>query len=406
MVGTAEGLVLHHGVRPQCSYHWSLLEDLSDILGDLQQGHLRGSHTLNAIKDEVLLVLSGNRLLRNAFPTESESLVSAINKLFDKLPPSPQNHFAELKKRKTECRRAAMAARRLHHRCSRRRATEEGMTWTGVGGLIAADLFQEVLAERPEYGRIDRLVHLFLLDSLYRGYNINYLTTLFDRYLSPQRDSPVQRDCRDGLLHAFRRIHTRQRHQYDVYFALNGTTELRASPASAIHQVTLDELDWPEIEAEFAMNLRSSWSDNRLFFATRVLKMLMPAQPQKVPRRLLRGSWICSTSMRQCKISNSRISPWSLGAIRTTDSTQGFTQIHRAKCRPGPITPPNLRKNGWSEEAYRRHFAGGQWPNMSVPPRSLSSRPGLPLSFWRRILGTLRSRESWSSFLRLWLLGI
>jgi hypothetical protein len=125
------------------------------------------------------------------------------------------------------------------------------MTWTGVGGLIAADLFQEVLAGDADYGRIDRLVNLFLLDSLYRGYNINYLTTLFDRYLSPQRDSPVQRDCRDGLLHVFRRIHTRQRHQYDVFFALNGATELRAPPTGAIQQVALDDLDSPEIDADF-----------------------------------------------------------------------------------------------------------------------------------------------------------
>ena len=236
---------------PQCSYHWSLLEDLSDILGDLQQGHLRSSHTLNAVKEEVLLVLSADRILRNAFPAEIESLTSAINSLFDKLPPSPQDHFAELKKRKTPCRRAAMAARRLHHRCSRRRVTEESMTWTGVGGLIAADLFREVLAENPDYGRIDRLVSQFLLDSLYRGYNINYLTTLFDRYLSPQRESPGQRDCRDGLLHAFRRIHTRQRHQYDVFFALNGATELRAPAGGAVRQVALDELHSSDVDAEF-----------------------------------------------------------------------------------------------------------------------------------------------------------
>ena len=190
MVGATEGLVLHHSVRARCSYHWSLLEDLSDIIGDLQHGHLRSSHTLNAVKEEVLAALSSDRLLRNAFPAEIESLTLALDNLFGRLPPSPKDQFAQLKSRKTECRRAAMAAQRLHHRCARRRVTREDMTWTGVGGLIAADLFQEVLAEKPDFGRIDRLVNQFLLDSLYRGYNINYLTTLFDRYLSPQRESP------------------------------------------------------------------------------------------------------------------------------------------------------------------------------------------------------------------------
>lgn len=242
---------------PRCSYHLSLLEDLSDIIEDLQEGRLRSSRPVEAAKEEVLLLLCSDHLLRKAFPAEVGSVVVALNSLFNNLPPSPQNQFAELKKRKTECRRAAMAARRLHHRCLRRRMAEQDMTWTGLGGLIGAELFREVLAQQPDHGKIDRLTNQLLLDCLYRGYDINYLTTLFDRYLS------VPKECRDNLLHAFRRIQSRQRHQYLVYFVLVGASELRTPANRGIEQVTWESLDSQGIDPEILSSFKGQCQARR-----------------------------------------------------------------------------------------------------------------------------------------------
>ena len=385
---------------PRCSYHWSLLEDLSDIITDLQQGHLRSGHTLNAVKEEVLAVLSSDRLLRNAFPAETESLTSALNKLFDRLPPSPKDQFAQLKSRKTECRRAAMTARRLHHRCSRRRVTGEDMTWTGVGGLIAADLFQEVLAEKPDYGRIDRLVNQFLLDSLYRGYNINYLTTLFDRYLSPQRE------CRDGLLHAFRRIHTRQRHQYDVYFALNGTTELRTPPTGSIRQVALNELDSAKIEPESLDGFKNQLdrqSSVVLCFkgfedvdagaaaegAQKAVEEIMDLLDFHAPMQDFKLSHFCLvTWCDQDNRLNARLHPDTSGQMP-----------------PRSDYVPELEEEWLERRSLSEAFRWWAVAQHDAPPRYLSWHPGLPLSFWRRILARRRSRGLWRSFPKLWLLA-
>ena len=75
---------------------------------------------------------------------------------------------------------------------------------------------------------------------MYRGYNLEYLTTLFDRYL------PEGNDLRNGLLHTFRRVHSALRHQYQVYFVLKGVTAVTVqsdeSNIGCIRQVDLCSL--------------------------------------------------------------------------------------------------------------------------------------------------------------------
>lgn len=201
------------------SFCVSVLEDIAEVLNDLQDGRLRSSHQLDALYDELGQILSSNRLLANAFPAEVEATVNTFDKLYDNLPASPQDKYAELKKRHKECRRAAAAARRLHHRCFRRRATEADMTWTGYGGLAAMELCREVEKDQPSYNRLDSLVEQLLLDCVYRGYNAEYLTSLLDRYL------PMKNDLREGMLHMFRRLSSLKRHRYKIYFVVEGATD-------------------------------------------------------------------------------------------------------------------------------------------------------------------------------------
>ncbi|TWU55989.1 hypothetical protein [Rubripirellula reticaptiva] len=207
------------------SFCVSVLEDIAEVLDDLQGGRLRSCHQLDALYDELGQILSSNLLLAHAFPAEVNATVETFKNLYDSLPASPQDKYAELKKRHKECRRAAAAARRLHHRCFRRRATEDDMTWTGYGGLAAMELCREVAKDEPSYNRLDTLVEQLLLDCVYRGYNADYLTSLLDRYL------PMKSDLRDGMLHMFRRLSSLKRHRYKIYFVVDGATdaEIRSS---------------------------------------------------------------------------------------------------------------------------------------------------------------------------------
>jgi hypothetical protein len=119
------------------------------------------------------------------------------------------------------------------------------MTWTGIGGLIGAELMREVLSDAPDFSKIDRLLVQFLLDCVYRGYDLNYLITLFDRYLSQDKT------CRDNLIHVFRRIHSRQRHEYDVFFILNGaSSEGATSEDSRIDPVPISHLDAQSVDPD------------------------------------------------------------------------------------------------------------------------------------------------------------
>jgi hypothetical protein len=207
-----------------CSYILSVLEDVADVIDDLQDGRLRSSHQLDSLRDELLESLRSGQLLRHAFPSEIDSTVQHFDALYDKLPADPQQRFAEIKKRRTECRRAASAARRLHHRCIKRRTSEPDMTWPGFGGLAASEMVREIQAANPNFGKIDRLTTLFIIDCIYRGYNLDYLTTLLDRYL------PDAENLRDGLLHVFRRLHSLLRHEYHVLFALSGAASATIQP--------------------------------------------------------------------------------------------------------------------------------------------------------------------------------
>jgi hypothetical protein len=75
------------------------------------------------------------------------------------------------------------------------------------------------------------------LDCVYRGYNLNYLTTLFDRYV-PDGD-----DLRSGLVHAFRRVYSSWQHQYQVYFVLRGATGATIQPGHPeIRCLSCDEI--------------------------------------------------------------------------------------------------------------------------------------------------------------------
>jgi hypothetical protein len=219
---------------PPCGYYLSLLEDVSGVIDDLQDGRLRNSHQLDALKDELLDLLLNDRLLREHFKPEVATVVERFNALYQNLPPDPTNKFSAIKSRHVECRRAAMAARRLHHRCTRRRASQADMVWTGIGGLIGSDLMQEVVAAAPQFRQIDRLTVRLLLDSLYRGHNLDYLTSLFDRYL-PEKD-----DLRQGLLHTFRRLHSQIKHRYEVLFILKGASRIRANPGQPVITVVTE----------------------------------------------------------------------------------------------------------------------------------------------------------------------
>ncbi len=92
------------------------------------------------------------------------------------------------------------------------------MTWPGYGGLIGSELIREIEAAQPSFAKLDRLLTAFLVDCVYRGYNLDYLTSLFDRYL------PEEQSLRPGLLHVFRRLHSLLRHEYRIFFVLNGAS--------------------------------------------------------------------------------------------------------------------------------------------------------------------------------------
>lgn len=236
----------------------SLLEDFSDVLDDVQAGRLRTCHQVDGISSELESLVKSNQLLQTAFPSEVSSLLTRITSLYDQLPADPQQKYAQIKGRKLECRLAASSARRLHHRCLRRRQNESDMTWIGMGGLIEAELIREIEVTTPNYPKIDRLLTAFLLDALYRGYNSDYLTTLFDRYL-PQASS-----VRDGLLHAFRRLHSMMRHEYEVLLVLNGATSVDSAELGSISVYSMDELNKFSIEENdkeaFAAQMRQDSS--------------------------------------------------------------------------------------------------------------------------------------------------
>ena len=208
-----------------CSYPLSIIEDTADVLEDLQEGRLRSSHQLDSLRDELTEILKTDQVLRQNFPSEVRSTLAQFDNLYDNTPPNPQNRFAELKRRRAECRRAAVSARRLHHRCLRRRVTEADMTWPGLGGILGAELAKELEDAHPSYGRIDRLTVGLLLDCVYRGYNLDYLTTLLDRYL------PEANNLRDGFLHVFRRLHSLLRHEYEILFVLTGARSAKIEPS-------------------------------------------------------------------------------------------------------------------------------------------------------------------------------
>src|SRR5205807_1337893 len=95
------------------------------------------------------------------------------------------------------------------------------------------------------------------VDCIYRGYNLDYLTTLFDRYL-PDADSP-----RAGLMHAFRRLHSLQRHEYHILFVLKGAASATITPGllnivvhdkNSLDSLLLDEQDKPQFVGQLSDN--------------------------------------------------------------------------------------------------------------------------------------------------------
>lgn len=222
---------------PTCSYVLSVLEDVADVIDDLQEGRLRSSHQLDSLREEVVEILRTDPLLSQAFSPEILSTISYFDDLYKNLPSEPQARYAELKNRKAQCRRAASAARRLHHRCLRRRTSDADMTWPGIGGMIGAELLQAVEAQPANFARIDRLATALLLDCLYRGYNLGYLTTLFDRYL------PDANGLRPAFLHVFRRLYSLMAHRYGIYFVVRGATGVTISSGeSNIKTVALSDI--------------------------------------------------------------------------------------------------------------------------------------------------------------------
>lgn len=209
---------------PPCSSVLSILEDVADVLEDFQDGRIRSSHQIESLHEELSDLLKTDNLLRRAFPSEVDSTLAHFAKLFDKLPADPQNKFAELKKRRTDCHRAASAARRLHHRCQKRRTADSDMVWPGFGGLIGSELIQELESDQPNFAKIDRILVALLIDCLYRGYDLDYLTTLFERYL-PDADG-----LRSGVIHVFRRLHSLLRHEYHILFVLRGASSVTIEP--------------------------------------------------------------------------------------------------------------------------------------------------------------------------------
>ena len=201
------------------SFCVSVLEDIAEVLEDIQDNRLRSSHQLDALYEELEEILASNQLLIHAFPTEVKATQETFKTLYDNLPNGQQEKFSAIKSRGKDCRRAATAARRLHHRCFRRRVAEDDMTWTGLGGLAAMELCQELEKDNPNYNRIDASVEQLLLDCIYRGYNADYLTSLLDRYL------PKKESLRDGMLHMFRRLSSMQRHRYKIYFVVDGASD-------------------------------------------------------------------------------------------------------------------------------------------------------------------------------------
>jgi len=239
-----------------CGYSLSVLEDIADVIDDLQEGRLRSCHQLDSLKDELVELLRTDQVLRKTFPSEITSTIARFDDLYRSVPPDPQNRFAELKKRKTECQRAASAARRLHHRWLRRRMAEPDMTWTGIGGILAAELVNEVALTTPNYARIERLAIALLLDCVYRGYNVDYLTSLLDRYV------PHAKDLRDGLLHVFRRLHSLLRHRYKILFVLAGAESAEIKPSDLKLQIP-DPRDLAAFKVASLADASTSEGDDR-----------------------------------------------------------------------------------------------------------------------------------------------
>ena len=142
---------------------------------DFRRGYIRSAHQLDSVKEEAERWLSVDQVSRGAFPQEINAVLLSLQQLYAGVSGSPTDCYSQLKNRQTECRRAAMAARRLHHRSLRRRISEQDMTWTGAGGLVASALLTESLVDTPNYAKLDRLVVQFLLDCLYKGYDVDYL---------------------------------------------------------------------------------------------------------------------------------------------------------------------------------------------------------------------------------------
>ena len=210
---------------PPCSYPLSVLEDVAEVIEDIQEGRVRTSYQLDSLREELADGLK-DQLLRRAFPSEINPTISQFDVLYKGLPIAEQDRYAALKKRHTELRRAASSARRLHNRCLKRRTSERDMIWPGYGGLIGSELIREIEAAKPNFAKLDRLLTAFLMDCLYRGYNLDYLTSLFDRYL------PESTGLRSGMLHVFRRLHSLLRHEYRLLFMLKGASSAVIEPGN------------------------------------------------------------------------------------------------------------------------------------------------------------------------------
>lgn len=194
----------------------SILEDTADVLIDLTQGRIKSIHQLDALNDELAELLNSDRTLQQHFPSEIATVQAASTDLYSGAPPAPNDKYSFIKKKKSECKIFANACRRLHHRCNQRRHSESDQLWTGIGGILASEIADQVASASPNYSRLDATIVKFILSCVYRGYDVDYLSTLFDRYLRGSSS------MRDGLLHAFRRLFSLQRHKYRIFYILDG----------------------------------------------------------------------------------------------------------------------------------------------------------------------------------------
>lgn len=223
---------------PPSSSHLSLIEDASDILTDLVEGRLNSSHQVDAIREELEELLQRDQLIRDEFPSEVQSILQKWSDLYAGAPAAPKDRYSTIKSKSKESRRCAMACRRLYTRCLHRRRSEPEMMWLGIGGIIASELQKEVLSDAPNFSRLDRLTTQFLMDCLSRGYELNYLATFFDRYLIRPRE------LKENLLHLFRRIQSRQSHDYIVHFVIRGISSLKLpDPQLGLQKETRSEID-------------------------------------------------------------------------------------------------------------------------------------------------------------------